>query len=254
MGKMTIGQKAGRVLHFILGLRNSHVLQIMAAHGFKPRDLDEGWAFLRGATEAKLAITSPPAPDPSILLSLDTWENRWFPIAVASLRSRHTAAYEMLFRNLSQTQGPEVVISVGTFLSRLQELKSTPDGKVAADLLASRGINDEVISQANAMLAKLQVSNNFVFPASNQSEEEDKKREDDLWNWYREWGSIARVVVTDRRELKALGFLDDSGLAIADDTDVAQDVPAAPVVAKAAAPSTQANDPGMPGASPFIRQ
>jgi hypothetical protein len=255
MGKMTIGQKAERVLRFILGLRNSHVLQVMAAHGFKPQDLEEGWTLLRAATAGKLSAKTPPPPDPSVLASLDAWENRWFPIAVASLRTRFPAIYENLFRNLSQTEGPEVIISVGTFLSRLEELKSTPDGKAAAELLASRGINATVISEAKAMLAKLQTSQDFVFPAPTYSEEENKEREDALWNWYREWGGIARAIVTDRRELKSLGFLDDSGRSVADDTAVAQEEPAAaPIATKTATPATQVDDPGMPGANPFVRK
>lgn len=264
MARMSIGQKAARVLEFMLGLRNARVAATLSAHGFKDEDLREGWSLMQALTSGRLDVALPITVDPSVLVALDTWENKWFPIANASLRARFPEVHAEVFRNLSQATGAEVIITVGTFLDRINTLKSTAIGKSALELLAKRGIGEATIAEAKALLKKIETVDTVAKDAV--SPEEEARREAALWSWYREWSEISRTVITDRRQLRALGFLDDSGRASPDPTEEGDDspvvvvptvvntgkataVPATPIAPMADKPRI---DPGMPGADPFV--
>ena len=54
------------------------------------------------------------APDPTVIEELDAWENRWFPVAEATLRRRKPEIADKVFLNLAQTSGIEVAVSVST--------------------------------------------------------------------------------------------------------------------------------------------
>jgi hypothetical protein len=252
MAKLTIGQKAQRVLKLIFGLRNPRIASILAGYGFTVKDLDQGWKLLQALTENRLNNLPPPPTDPTLLVQLDEWENKWFPIAVASLQFRYPAAYAWLFANLHQTDGLDVLVSVGTFVRRLDDLasqKDVADAKAARKLLTERGLNDSTLGEANALLKRAgKIAKEPPAPAV--SPEQAQAAEDALWQWYLEWSGIARAVITNRRMLRDLGFL-QSGSASTDTTDTtdttdATDVtdvapPAAPPVA-APAPATAASD------------
>ncbi len=71
--------------------------------------------------------------------------NKRFPIAQAFLAARFPEIHDVVFLNLAQTEGPAVIISVGTFIARLATRRETTAGKAALKLLAKRGITDAVI-------------------------------------------------------------------------------------------------------------
>lgn len=210
MAKLTVGQKAERVLKLLLGLRNPRIAEALHHYGFKESDRDEGWQRLRALTGDKLSTRAPQKQDPTLLTELDAWENRWFPVAGASLRGRFPAVNEWLFLNLTQQDGPTVVISVGTLLERLARMATEPslgkDGAQALELLAQRGLNAGTIQVAKDLLAKLG-SAAPAEPASQPDPEAQAKAEGLMWDWYLEWGEIARVAVSERRLLRELGFL-----------------------------------------------
>jgi hypothetical protein len=117
MAKLTIGQKAERVLTLLLALRNSRIAGALARYGFKNADLDEGWnllravtrthldegwTLLRAVTRTQLDVIADETPlDPDALRALDEWENQWFVIAAATLKRRLPPVHDWLFRNLS---------------------------------------------------------------------------------------------------------------------------------------------------------
>jgi hypothetical protein len=264
MSRLSVGQKASRVLQFILGLRDPEIAASLSVHGFTDDDLADGWKKMAALTEGRLGVTVPATLDVNALAMLDAWENKWFPIATASMRARYPEVYQRVFLNLSQTEGPEVMLSVGTFLGRLKELQGTPDGKPVLELLAKRGINDSVIADAEGLLKKLQTVDRGAQVKRTVTPEEETARETALWTWYREWGSIARVVITSRRQLRELGFLDDHGHSTSDpgSEDDAVQSPAPKGTTEAPAPVAIGMNPaqsapqqrvaaGMPGSSPF---
>ena len=218
MPTKSLGKKAARVLTFTMGVRNKGVAATLSAHGFTDEELAEGWQKLSALTMGRLGTKLSAVLDPDALVAIDTWENKWFPIAQASLAARFPEIHDVVFLNLAQTEGPEVIISVDTLIKRLARLSETEEGKAALALLAKRGVTEAVIAQAQALVTKLSTVDNS--PAVvGVTPEEDALREAAMWSWYREWSKIARTVISDRRQLRALGFLDASGKATADDAE-----------------------------------
>jgi hypothetical protein len=210
VGKLTVGQKASRVLKLLLGLRKPRVVEALRQYGFNETDLSEGWAHLQALTTGRLEQRNPAPQDPTLLAQLDAWENRWFPVASATLRARFPKAHEQLFLNIAQTEGAEVILSVGTFLQRLDKLASDPqlgqEGKDARALLEQRGLNATTVGEAHGLLERLGSLEPPREPAPFDAAAQERA-ETAMWNWYLEWGEIARVAIRDRRLLRELGFL-----------------------------------------------
>ncbi|KYF86688.1 hypothetical protein BE20_21410 [Sorangium cellulosum] len=230
MARLTLRQKAVRVLQLLMGLRSDKIAATLVAHGFTDADLAEGWRLLQGLTRPRLDIdVRPSALEPDLIAALDVWENRWFPIAAAPLKRRHPEVYAWMFRNLGQTEGAAVVVSVGTFVERWDQLARCKDkggldgdGREARKLLARRGITREVVDEARELLARAEK----VEPAAGRSpadpENDGEQAEADLWGWYLEWSAVVRSAIKDRRLLRELGYRRPSGRPSGGTTPVAQ--------------------------------
>lgn len=231
MARLTIGQKAERVLTLLLALRNARIAGALARHGFTNEDLNEGWNLLRAVTRTQLDVLPEDSPvDTDALRALDDWENQWFVIAAATLKRRLPKVHDWLFRNLSQTDGVEVLVSVGTFLERWDLLdKAAPegglgeDGKNAKKLLGDRGLTKKTIDEAKTLLKKLRKIEGPAVNADQIAAEAAHfaKAEQELWGWYLEWSAIARNTIKQRSLLIKLGFLRNTGKG---DEEVAEDV------------------------------
>ena len=212
MAKLTVGQKAVRVVRFLLGLRHYQVAAILKRHGLSEEELARGWALLSRLTEGRMDRVEP-ALDEAVVERLDAWENKWFPIASGVLGARMPAVGDHLFRNLAQTSGDEVVVSVGTFLARLERL-ALPEGDggmgaagaEARELLVRRGIDEGTVREARRLLEEAATMQ--ATPASMVDwGARDAVAEKDLWGWYLEWSAVARATIDDRRLLRLLGYL-----------------------------------------------
>lgn len=217
MAKLRLGEKAERVLKLLLGLRNKKIATALAARGFGADDLEEGFALLRGVTGVALEVLPKAPANPAIILDIDRWENEWFPVADATLARHFPEVHARVFLNLSQTEGAGVIISVGTFIERIEALTKAEGGhgqagKDARKLLARRGLDKTVVDEAKALLAKVESIEDQ--PAALVDLEEEKARlakaEQAMWAWYLEWGAIARASIKDRSLLRQLGFLSSS--------------------------------------------
>ncbi|MBX3185421.1 MAG: hypothetical protein KF819_00335 [Labilithrix sp.] len=210
--KLSIGEKATRVLKLILGLRNPRVAALMAAYGFTDADFEEGWRLLHGVSRVKLGIDARvglPNPDADTIERLDAWENRWFPVAAASLERRFPSLHAQLFKNLSQTSGPAVAVGVRTFVDRFDDLAAGaygPEGAAAVELLRGRGLTEAVVDDARTLLEAVAKRAPIDLDA-DVDKEAIAKAESDLWAWYLEWSQIARVAITQRVLLKQMGFI-----------------------------------------------
>jgi hypothetical protein len=199
----------------------------LATRGFTAADKEEGWNLLKGASGAFLE-RSPPLPvDPKTLELLDRWENLWFPVADATLARHYAALHRQVFLNLSQTSGVEVAVSVHTCVTRLRALEKTGEGQAALALLAQRGLTEAVLVEAEQLLTAFgSLPEVEAEPSPEQAEAALRAAEDAMWAWYLEWSRIARSVITDRRQLRALGFLTSSGATVAEDeADIEDDEP-----------------------------
>lgn len=252
MAKLTLGQKADRVLDLLLGLRNARVAAALRAHGFTNDDLAEGWTLLRAVGKTKLdAEPEQPVLDADALQRLDEWENKWFPITSATLSRRAPEVAKWFFKNLSQTEGPAVILSVGTFLERFGKLdkpesKGGPKagGKAAKEKLLERGLTADVLQEAQALLDKLGGFSGPIPDLPDLEEEEAQLTgaEDAMWAWYLEWSQIARTSIKQRGLLRRLGFLQGGRGGGADDEAAdPEEEPADPVAEDAAKPVPDAD-------------
>jgi hypothetical protein len=142
--------------------------------------------------------------------ALDEWENKWFPIASATLAGHYPAAHEVVFRNLQQTTGLEVIVTVHTLIERVEAQPAA-----VRELLGKRGLTAEVIAEGKALVE--QVGKFAKNPdGATIDAEADAVGERALWAWYLEWSSIARTVISDRRLLRGMGFLRAVGCVVGD--------------------------------------
>lgn len=241
MARLSLGQKADRITRFILALRHPVICDVMKQHGFTREDLREGNELVSRVAEARLAQPGSTLPaDPEIVIAVDAWENKWFPIIDATLTRHFPAIREAVFLNLAQTSGPEVVHTVRVLTDRIDALPKTKaegghgrEGKQARDLLIKRGATPQVIAGVQSTLAMIaQPMTSAETPVVPL--DDDGALEQAMWAWYLEWSAIARAAIKDRRLLRTLGFLQvDRSKGAADpgddDTDVEGDEPSEPV-------------------------
>ncbi|MBN9167701.1 MAG: hypothetical protein BGO98_11155 [Myxococcales bacterium 68-20] len=222
---MSFGDKAAHVMKFMMALRNPRIASAMAAFGFSDADLQEGWALMNTVGRVKLDASGV-GNDMSTLEKLDGWENRWFPIVAATLERRFPAVHAQVFKNLSQTEGPAVAVSVRTFIERFDQMAAGAgaygaEGAQAKAVLEARGLTQTVLNDARALLESIgKVAT--VDASALQDPKAREKAENDLWGWYLEWSQIARTAVTQRVLLRQMGFLPTrrSKANDADDVDV----------------------------------
>ncbi len=209
MSKLTIGQKAQRVLVFIMGLRHAATVTALSGHGFTEETLRRGLQLLSDVARMRLraSATSTGSDKPSVVQALDAFETRWVAIARYALQHSFPRIAEALFMNIAAAEGVEVAISVGTFVARIRELENGGfglDSVAARALLVERGLTEERVAEAEALLAELgtlvEANTGAVTP------EEQEAAEQAMWAWYLEWSGIARVAIRDKRLLRALGF------------------------------------------------
>ncbi len=221
MANLKIGQKPARVLKFMMGVRHPHVTNRMAAFGFTEADLQEAWSRMEAVTRSTLTESAPTSPDPKLVQKLDDFENVWFAVAKASLASRYPDVHSALFAKLPQATGRDVAITVRTFLGRLREMETgagafAENGPEARALLAERGLSETIVDDAAGLALELEKFAKVDNTATGTKEQQEAAIAH-LWDWYLEWGAIARIAVKDRRYLKAMGFL--TGKKGGDDSD-----------------------------------
>jgi hypothetical protein len=240
---ISITEKASRVVRLLLGFKHPAVYPAMQAYGFSKKDEEEGWDLLNALGHVRGEIVLPPPADTKTIHEIDVWENRWFPIAEATLARRFPAVAARFFQNLSQIGGPEVVMSVQLFLDRYDELTADgssygPEGAKARDLLAERGLTPAVINEARALMQALRTPPEPMSPSAIEKAKADAvKAEQALWAWYLEWSQVARIAIKQRALLHQLGFLSSSHASATDDTVPENGATTAPTTT-AAAPTT----------------
>jgi len=213
MSKHSLGEKAARVLNMVMGMRDSRVATAMAAYGFDDEDLQQAWDLLRAVGAVKLNKgEAGQTMDRETLRRLDEWENKWYPLAKATLQARYPAVHDEFFKNLFQAAGPEVIVTVETFLQRLEELTAAQgayaqDGAAARAVLVKRGIDGTCVEEAKKLLETLQKTVVMAAPPNKAKEAEElAAAEQALWNWYLEWSQVARTAITNRSVLRLMGF------------------------------------------------
>jgi hypothetical protein len=237
MAYLTLGQKAERLLKLLLGLGNRRALAALQARGFQQSDMDEGWALLKKVVDVRFDAM-PAEASSTIVEEVDSWENKWFSVIDATLRRSFPEIHAQVLLNLSQTDGPPVILSVSTLLQRLDALRAASDepSKAAIAKLEQRGVTTAVLDEVRKLIASAATVTQPVVVAPISTEEAAElaqENEEAMWAYYLEWSAIARSAIKDKRLLRVLGFspVRRSKADDASDDDAAEPVePAQPAI------------------------
>lgn len=139
-------------------------------------------------------------------------------MAGAALATEFPDQHTFLFQDLEPQTGPGAVVSITTFLDRLDALESSKDRKAtrkadeaALAKLSDRGITAKERTRLRGLLTVALGSPNAdaappSIKASPKAEAEQRAAKIELWTFYAEWTEIARADIKRRDYLIQLGM------------------------------------------------
>jgi len=210
----------GRAITFISGIsRNADIRALLIPYGYTDAVHEEGWRLLN-KTGGRARRVGPVAMEPPVDVAsaegeLGAWGTRMFSVASASLRHNFPAQHGYLFEgDLKPQQGKGAVLSVSTFLTRLDGLASDParadrrdeDG-AALDRLEERSVTPSERTRAAALIAVVEAGAVVVAPPEAPKVARDHEAaKAALYQWFDEWSDIAHVAITRRDLLIRIGL------------------------------------------------
>ena len=220
-----------RALNFLSGVaRNAGIQHLLATRGWGAADYEQGWSLLHQvAGYSPNGAPQPVAPTVAseAIAGIDAWDEPNFRIASSALRYRFPLQHDFLFAgDLQPARGPESILTVMTFLDRVDALESgkgrdkaaRKDDLAAVSLLAKKGIHAEERNRVRTLLEQATQAEGLAtagvviddqakaerVPPEDQGQYEAALRE--LFYWLDEWTETARVVIKRRDYLIRLGL------------------------------------------------
>jgi hypothetical protein len=212
-------ESAMRALRFLNAATSPKIRAKLSTRGFDEAELAEGWRLLQGATGHTMEVAAPKPAQPTLLDLLDSWENEHFPIISASLKRNFPEIHDAVFLNLSQTEGPALLVTLPTLHERLVGLKKSKDGKAALALLAKRGIDEAVLEALAELIAQATSIKPDVERRAAAEQTSKDARElaiKALDAYLDEWSALARQLITNKTHLRQLGLMSWRGPKVAD--------------------------------------
>jgi len=202
----------------------------LTKRGYTADDHEQGWKLLHKAS-GYLGPAAEPKVDRTAndaLAAVDAWDEPHFRLARATLERRYPDQAAFVFADLSAQTGPSALLSVGTFLDRLDALERKLPGrelkekaadkaqekadKAALATLELRGITAAERSRLRGLIKVAQTgtapdpgAEKAAAEAAAQAAERLKNLAE-LRAFYDEWAEIARIVITRRDYLIRLGL------------------------------------------------
>jgi hypothetical protein len=139
--------------------------------------------------------------------ALDEWRGHWLRVARASLTRDYPQVLATVFAGLDKPNQPSLSV-VTVFVQHFEKLERAKDAasRGAIAKLQKRGLTDERVQEAKRLV------DNALHPARVEMPDPELRRmaihktESELWDYYVEWGQIARAVIKDERLLALLGY------------------------------------------------
>lgn len=215
----TLDETPARALDLLKGIgKNRAIRAILSRFGYTQQEHARGWEMLQRAAGFSHDAPEPGEPDEAAeaMAQLDRWDERGFETASLALKHRHPDQHRFVFDGLVASQGPESVVGVARFLSKLDALEKSEERKssraadqAALDTLSARGIDAAERQRLASLVEKAR-----AFGDADDSDEERSLQERqaqrgallELRAWYEEWSGIARVNLTRKEHLIRLGL------------------------------------------------
>ncbi len=212
MAKYSNADKITKMTLLLRGMQHPQIQELLAARGLDQEEYDEGWRLFDAAMGRSL-VNIPSALKKNrlveVIAKIDQWENCQFEIADAGLRHKFPQIHAEMFQNLTKMSGAQVLVSVGTFVTRYEALAARTDdtSKAAVALLAKRGVTAGSVAEVKALLDQ---ARNMPALEVNPDEQAQLAAMDEavhkMWAWYQEWAQTARATLTNKRLRIHLGI------------------------------------------------
>ena len=228
-----------RMIAFLTGVGNDAMIRAaLAQRGYSKSEHAAGWSLFHAVSgiNAPFPSDSTEAAVRDAIASIDAWDEPTFRTMKPALTRMHPDQAKFVFENLEPQTGLGSVISVETFLDRIDALESSPDRAATreADLAAiatleSRGITAAVRAE---MRAKVAIAKTGSMPLEVP---QDPSQKDVLamQAWLADWTETAKTYIKRRDQLIRLG-LSKRKRAKRDDAETTE--PVAPTLPGVAAP------------------
>jgi len=200
---------------------NAYIRAVLDRRGYSDAHHERGWTLVLRASgyRGPPATTARSAPEAAAaIVTLDAWDEPNFRVAGAALATEFPDQYTFLFQDLEPQTGPGAVVSITTFLDRLDTLQNGKDRKAtrkadeaALAKLSDRGITAEERTRLRGLLTVALGSPNAdsappSIKADPKAEAEQRAAKIELWTFYAEWSEIARADIKRRDYLIQLGM------------------------------------------------
>lgn len=211
-----------RVLQFLSGVGTSPLIRgALGSFGYTAKDHEEGWTLLHHASGYQIEAPEPTdRPATEAIAELDAWDEPNFRLARAALLRRYPDQEEFVFEGLEAAAGPAAVLSVKTFLDRLDALQGTAAGRdhkvkstkqadaAALKTLAARGITESERTRLRKLIAAAERGEPPMQATAGDKQDAEARQEAlaSLRAWFDEWSETARVVIKRRDQLIRLGL------------------------------------------------
>jgi hypothetical protein len=180
----------------------------LKAHGFSGAELDRGWKLLRAAADLRFANAELAEERVGDLSAVAAWASKWMTLAEVTARHHAPKLTPRLTSGLDRSEPKRALLAASIFLDRLDELTNdrSTTAKALLALLVERGLTEETRQQGRSLIAPLITVVEPVTIPDPGLPERQARAFAELAAFYREWSSISRAVIRDRRQLAALGF------------------------------------------------
>jgi hypothetical protein len=200
---------------------NRSIRAVLAKRGYSQAIHERGWQLMLKASGYRratpVALDDPDAMN--AIAAIDAWDEPTFRIARAALVAEFPEQHALVFQDLQAQTGIAAVVSVTTFLDRLDLLESGKDRKTSRKVdhaalakLAERGITAAERGRLRKLLDVAQgPSAEAPTEASSEPEPavdavEQRAAKVALYTWYAEWREVAKADIARRDHLIQLGL------------------------------------------------
>lgn len=208
LSRQTLDLVPGRCITFVIAIaKYPAIAAVLAAGGYNQAETDYVWTRLAKLGELPALPSGQQGTAKEVrdaVAELDAWDEKNFAVIRAVLQRFYPTFIDILFNNLEPKEGPEAVQSVSTLLNRLDALGTSdnPDAPAVLELLSTRGYSPAERARLRGLV---QTATAFA-PRAPLTDAARVAILTELYAWITDWATTARLKITRRQHLIALGI------------------------------------------------
>jgi hypothetical protein len=212
----TLEETPDRAIALMRGVAtNVSIRALMMGAGYTDAEQNRGWDLVylsSGRVRQEVSETDDQAARAAIV-EIDTTEEPLFRRTKAAFDRLHPEQSAFVFAGLEPTTGPRAIVTMTTYLDRIDALENSPDrvatreaDRAALETLEQRGIGRAERARLRRLLAVARGIAAPVEPAVPPGAEERAEALRELRAWYVDWAETARAVIRRRDHLILIGL------------------------------------------------